>query len=110
LRQIVASTLRHFSGQHYDLDEFVVAPNHVHVLLAPASNVELSRILHSWKSYSAKQINRATGRSGSFWQQESYDHIVRSEAALFRIREYIRSHPGALTSAGGHRKKMLKGG
>jgi REP element-mobilizing transposase RayT len=92
IRTVVEGTLRHFDGTRYALDEFVVASNHVHVLVTPASGVELSRILHSWKSYSAKAINRVANRNGAFWQQESYDHIVRSEDALFRIRNYIRNH------------------
>jgi REP element-mobilizing transposase RayT len=92
LRRIVESCLRHFDRRRYELDALVVAPNHVHALVAPAKGVELSTILHSWKSYAAKEINQATGRQGAFWQQESYDHIVRGEVALHRIREYIRNH------------------
>jgi REP element-mobilizing transposase RayT len=93
LSGIVAGALRHFAGVRYQLDEFVIAPNHVHVLVAPVAGQDLSALLHSWKSYTAKAINRATAGTGVVWQQESYDHIVRNEEALYRIRNYIRNHP-----------------
>ena len=92
LRAIVEGALRHFHGTRYELDEFHVAANHAHVLITPLAGHELTEILHSWKSYTAKAINRALARTGEFWQQESYDHIVRSAEALEKIRAYIRNH------------------
>jgi REP element-mobilizing transposase RayT len=68
-------------------------PNHVHVLVKPATRHDLSAILHSWKSYTANEINKKMRRTGQFWLHESYDHIVRSEEALQRIREYIKNNP-----------------
>jgi REP element-mobilizing transposase RayT len=93
LRTVVEGALQRFDGERYRLGEHHVAANHVHALVAPVPPHELSQILHSWKSYTASAINRATGRSGTFWQQESYDHIVRGEHALYRIERYIRNHP-----------------
>lgn len=93
LAAIVTTSLRHFDGERYRLDAYVVAPNHVHALLVPRPGVELSAIVHSWKSFSASAINRTVGRSGRFWQPETYDHLVRSPVALHRIRSYIRHHP-----------------
>jgi hypothetical protein len=65
----------------------------VHVLVTPLGEHELSDILHSWKSFTAKQINRALGRQGTFWQKESFDHIVRSPEALERFRVYFQDNP-----------------
>jgi hypothetical protein len=84
--------LKHFDRQRYHLDEFVVMSNHVHVLVTPLGGYALSDILHSWKSYSANQINKAESQAGPFWQKESFDHIVRSPAQLQKIRQYIRNH------------------
>ena len=133
-REIVAAALRHFDGQRYSLGEFVVASNHVHVIVTPLPGHDLSDILHSWKSFTAKEIakveeascrlapfwQRRSGQSRSVvsslgsgsskrqdaastlyrpqkierpvWQKESYDHIVRSAASLWKIEEYIRKH------------------
>jgi REP element-mobilizing transposase RayT len=89
---IVEDALQHFHRERYELDEFHVASNHAHALVTPLTGHGLTEIFHSWKSYTAKAINRVIGRTGEFWQQESYDHIVRSPAALGRIRIYIRNH------------------
>lgn len=91
-KSMVEDALKYFHGTRYYLDEFVVMPNHVHVLVTPYEGYELSKILHSWKSFTASEINRALGRKGTFWQKESFDHIVRSEAHLEKIRRYIRAH------------------
>jgi len=97
--EAVANALRHFDGDRYVLDEWVVMPNHVHVLVTPLGNHALSDILHSWKSFTANQINKARGTSGQLWQHESYDHIVRSERQLHHFRQYIRENPKGITVA-----------
>jgi REP element-mobilizing transposase RayT len=68
-------------------------PNHVHALVTPLPGHELSDILHSWKSFTANQINRLLGVSGAFWQKESFDHIVRSPDSMENFRRYIRDNP-----------------
>lgn len=90
---VVASALRHFDGERYLLDDFVVMPNHLHVLVTPAPGHELSDILKSWKGFAARQINQRTGRSGALWQPESFNHIVRSPEQLERFRRYIEENP-----------------
>ncbi len=91
--KIVADALQHFDGERYKLGEWVVMPNHVHLLVTPKNGHELTDILHSWKSFTANEINELTGASGAFWQHESYDHIVRSQEELERIEQYIRDNP-----------------
>jgi carbamoylphosphate synthase large subunit/REP element-mobilizing transposase RayT len=91
--EIVAKTIRQFDGERYFVDSFVVMPNHVHVLVQPKAQHNLSEILHSWKSFSAKEINQALKRKGPVWMDENYDHIVRDYSELCRQREYIRNNP-----------------
>jgi carbamoylphosphate synthase large subunit/REP element-mobilizing transposase RayT len=90
---IVVDSLRHFDSQRYVLDAFVAMPNHVHVLVQPAAAQSLSDILHAWKSFSAKEINRSLGRTGPVWQEENYDRIVRDSDELTRYRDYIACNP-----------------
>ena len=92
-RDIVEKALRHFDGQRYTLDAWVIMPNHVHVILQPADGQELSDILHSWKSFTARRVNEALDRSGPFWQDENFDRIVRDLEELERTRTYIRNNP-----------------
>src|SRR5438477_2713156 len=91
----VANALRHFDGVRYALDSFVVMPNHVHVLVRPREDHALSEILHSWKSSSAKEINKFRERSGTVWQDENYDRMVRDFGELERHRDYIKENPVA---------------
>jgi REP element-mobilizing transposase RayT len=56
VNQLVHGALRFFDGQRYQLDELTVASNHVHVIVTPFAEFELSQILHSWKSFTAHQI------------------------------------------------------
>jgi len=53
----------------------------------------LSGVLQSLKGYTARQANKILGRTGSFWQDENYDHWVRDEAEFARIVEYIDQNP-----------------
>lgn len=91
--KIVCDALRHFDGDRYSLDEYIVMPNHVHLLVKPLGDHRLVNILHSWKSFTANRLNRRLRRTGQLWQHESYDHIVRNDAAMHAIRRYIRNNP-----------------
>jgi putative transposase len=74
------------------MHSFVVMPNHVHLLVTP--QVVATRWLGPLKGFIAHEANRLLARSGkSFWQDESYDHLVRSDAEFERIRGYIESNP-----------------
>lgn len=91
-RQVMCDTLLLFDGQRYTLGSFAIAGNHVHVLVVPYPGHDLSMILHSWKSYTAKAINKLIGRTGTFWQEERFDHVVRSAAYLDKYERYILRH------------------
>lgn len=91
---LVANALRFFEGKRYDLHAWVIMPNHGHVLVTPREKWTLSSILHSWKSYTATEANRILGRVGEpFWQQESYDHLVRDDKEFYLICEYTINNP-----------------
>lgn len=94
--EIVESALRFFDAQRYRLGAYVVMPNHVHVLVCPQAGHALSRILHSWKSFSANEVNKALSRTGRLWQDESFDHIVRDDEAFRRFECYIQENAAAV--------------
>jgi REP element-mobilizing transposase RayT len=77
--------------QLYDLDAWVVMPNHVHVLFAPKK--PLAPIMHWLKRSTATRANRILGRSGAFWQAESYDHWIRTDQEWKSIVGYIEKNP-----------------
>ena len=51
------------------------------------------RILHSINRHTALECNRSSGKSGQFWQHESYDHWVRDADELERIVAYVEGNP-----------------
>jgi REP element-mobilizing transposase RayT len=91
---IVADALRHFDNKRYRLFAWCVMPNHVHVVCKLFPGHALAEIIHSWKSFSAKHANDLLNRSGSFWQREYYDHLVRDEAEFERAVRYVAENPG----------------
>jgi type I restriction enzyme R subunit len=93
LSQIVSNSLLHFDGDKYELTDFVVMPNHVHLLAAFPDEATMLRQCDSWKHYTATQINRRLGRDGRFWQQDGFDHLVRSLDEFEYLRRYIANNP-----------------
>jgi REP element-mobilizing transposase RayT len=92
--ELVAKAIRFFEGKRYDLHAWVVMPNHGHAMVTPREKWTLGSILHSWKSYTATEANRILGRVGEpFWQQESYDHLVRDDKEFYLICEYTIKNP-----------------
>ena len=81
-------------GTAYELDGWCIMPNHLHALVRPGEKVTLGEIVRHWKGGSAHDINRVLGRRGPLWQEEAFDHIVRSEAQLEHFRRYIAANPG----------------
>jgi REP element-mobilizing transposase RayT len=77
---------------HYELHAFVVMPNHVHILVTP--KVELCKLTKSLKGITAKRANEMMAMTGiPFWQEESYDHLVRNQREFEKIRHYIEENP-----------------
>ncbi|MEZ4572766.1 MAG: transposase [Thermomicrobiales bacterium] len=60
----------------------------------PATN-SVGSIVGQFKSHSSRRINRRRGTPGcSVWKSNYYEHVIRSERSLERIREYIEGNPG----------------
>lgn len=89
----MVQALEYFDGSRFRLGDFVIMPNHVHVLMTPIGEYELEVVLHSIKSWSGSQINRMLERSGEFWMKDSFDRLVRDGDELLRVQDYIRQNP-----------------
>ena len=96
VRELVADALRHFDGQRYRLGDWVIMPNHVHMLISPIDDRKLSIILQGLKSFTGHGINRLLNRQGSIWQKESFDHIVRDGESFVRFAHYIQDNARSL--------------
>jgi REP element-mobilizing transposase RayT len=95
LAKVVVDALHHGAEhlQLYRLSAYVVMSNHVHILIWPKAL--LPEITKAIKGFTARESNRILGRTGKkFWQDESFDHAVRSEDEFYRIVRYIEWNPG----------------
>ena len=97
----VIDTWYHFDGERYHLLEWVVMPNHCHVMIEPLEGFPLGKIVLSWKNYTARFINEFNGRTGvrrsrgsaQVWQREYWDRFIRDERHFAGAREYITMNP-----------------
>lgn len=109
--QIVEEEWRRTSAvrHHVNLDEFVIMPNHLHGILVFTGHAEktsrrdvstkanlkadsLGAIVGQFKFVCTKRI-RESGCSQFSWQSNFYEHIIRDEASLEKIRQYIVDNP-----------------
>jgi len=93
--EIVQKALLFFENRRYWLRAWCIMPNHVHTVVAPLWGHTLSQIMHSWKSFTAKEINRLLGRRGVLWERESFDHLIRSVESLEHLVQYTIENPAA---------------
>lgn len=105
IARIITSALFYKNKKDYDLIAFTIMPNHLHVIIKPyrkqsvkqandsLHDYVLTKIIGNIKSFTALKANKALKRNGSFWQHESYDHVIRDEKELRKMTEYILNNP-----------------
>jgi REP element-mobilizing transposase RayT len=93
LATLVQEALLHFDCQRYHLLAWCVMPNHVHMLIETREGYPLGEVVHSWKSFTAKEINHLLGRSEMVWAADYFYRYVRDDAHLQGAIEYIESNP-----------------
>ena len=107
IASLVAEAIHFRDRLDYDLIAYTIMPNHVHLVFGigkydvlehpadgvPLSGKQVSAIMMSLKRHTALEANKLLERSGPFWQDESYDHVVRDSEELSRIVEYVLDNP-----------------
>lgn len=92
-RSIILDHVRSGHGLHYTLLAATIMPDHVHLLLRPKPGVELPCIMKGIKGVTARLINASRHTTGSIWQAESFDRIVRNQAELDEKLQYMLNNP-----------------
>jgi putative transposase len=95
---IVQEAIQYRDNREYRLLADCVMPNHVHLVIDLGGRPDWSTdslvdILQNLKWYTALKCNEQLCRKGAFWQDESYDHVVRSGEELERIVQYVLENP-----------------
>jgi REP element-mobilizing transposase RayT len=76
-----------------------VMPDHVHLILTPMIDerrrkfFSLIEIMQTIKGASARAINQRMARRGAVWQEESFDHVLRSSEGLDAKVDYVLQNP-----------------
>ena len=110
LRSIVYEKILEGDSEDYRLDAFSIMCNHAHVVFQPnldedtaivtptgeASEVDrdqatLAKIMQLWKGGSARECNRLLGRTGQFWDHESFDREIRADGFIRAVRYTLRN-------------------
>jgi alanyl-tRNA synthetase/REP element-mobilizing transposase RayT len=104
-RDVVFDCVLKWRDSRYCLVAACVMPDHVHLIIQPGIKGQdpqgepifwpLSDILHSIKSFSAKEINKLENTAGTLWQEERYDRYLRSDADLQEKFGYVCGNPWA---------------
>ncbi|MDQ7064199.1 MAG: hypothetical protein Q9P90_08125 [candidate division KSB1 bacterium] len=107
--QVVYDSLMWGDQKRYFLIAFTIMPNHIHVVLLPFFDNQdkhslstddddnaryvLANIIGNFKKFTARQANKILKRQGAFWQNESYDHLLRNDEELHRSVNYVLMNP-----------------
>jgi REP element-mobilizing transposase RayT len=90
---MVEDALRFFDGTRYRLHAWVIMPNHVHAVITPLADISVSRIVSSWKSFTALRANALLKRRGAFWQEDYFDRFIRDERHFAAAIHYVEQNP-----------------
>jgi putative transposase len=92
IARVIVEAIERRHLEQYQLHSYAVMPNHVHLLITPS--IEIPKLTQSLKRHSARHANRILGLTGCrFWQDESYDRLVRNRDELHRVSQYIENNP-----------------
>lgn len=92
-QELVLKHVINGNEKFYTLIAAIVMPDHVHLLLTPTGGYTISRIMKGIKGTSARELNLKRGTSGSIWQDESFDRIIRDQNELDEKLNYMMNNP-----------------
>jgi putative transposase len=88
---LLIDTLHHYRGPAYFLHEFVIMPDHFHILLTPKTSLEkAAQFIKGGFSYRAK---KELGSNMEVWQKGFSDHRIRDAGDYLQHVDYIRQNP-----------------
>jgi REP element-mobilizing transposase RayT len=94
VRGLVIEHCVHDHGTKLHMFGAVAMPDHVHLVFVPLRDATgrdfgLAEIMRGIKGASAHAVNKAIGRRGHVWQEESYDHVCRRDESVEDVVEYM---------------------
>jgi REP-associated tyrosine transposase len=90
---VVEVLLRHRAAHAYLLHEFVVMPDHLHLLLTPGRATTLEKAMQLIKGGSSYEIHKRRGNRAEIWQPGFHEQTIRDAQEFFAKARYIRMNP-----------------
>jgi REP element-mobilizing transposase RayT len=87
IEDVLSDLPKRFPG--VTIDYFVSMPSHLHMILVlEGAKVRLWEVVRAFKALVTRR-----NRINNYWQRGYYEHVIRDERALFKIRQYIQNNP-----------------
>jgi REP element-mobilizing transposase RayT len=69
-------------------------PNHVHFFCSAELGAKtLPMFVQAWKQWTSKRIKRELNLAGTLWQEEFFDHVLRSSESYSQKWDYVKENP-----------------
>jgi len=94
MAKLFLQVLFHYRGEgKFLLHQFVLMPDHFHLLITPDSKLSLERAVQFVKGGYSFRANKELGFRGEIWQRGFADHLIREAEDFEKHRSYIRDNP-----------------
>lgn len=110
IAKIIENSIHYRNQKEYDLYAYCVMSNHVHIVFRhfagdkeignknitkpnESEDFPITEILANLKKYTARNCNKVLKRSGSFWQAENFDRLIRNDEELENCIHYTLNNP-----------------
>ena len=93
VRMFLKTLYRHRREGRYELHTFVIMPEHAHLLVTPAIDITIERVVQLIKGAYSRELGGIIGRERKIWQRGFTDHRIRSEMDFMHHRNYIHQNP-----------------
>jgi len=91
--RIVHDAILEFDGQHYRVGNFVIMPNHLHLLVAFPNQSAIRPQLDAWRDTTAERARERNGNTGELWHPEPFYHVLRTVQQFEWLSRFIAENP-----------------
>jgi putative transposase len=78
----------------WSIGRYVIMPDHVHFFCrAELDAKSLPIFMQKWKPWSSKRMARGLKVAGTIWQEEFFDHVLRSSESYSQKWDYVKENP-----------------
>jgi putative transposase len=78
----------------WTIGRYVIMPDHVHFFCSAELDAKsLPVFMQAWKQWTSKRMARELSFSGNLWQEQFFDHVLRSTESYSQKWDYVRENP-----------------